>query len=145
MNRGRPPSAETQAERGQGSLFDQYDAETPRYQQARGAIHTHGEYVAAIGRTVAAAQAEDALTEVDAAGVALLIAGARSLEALEATGKPYGSAKLIPAMAEVLREYHLTPESRPQATTDDKIAALLAEMARNDDADDAAAPVRHEA
>ena len=93
----------------------------------------HGEYVTAVERTVAAAAEAGDLGQLDSAAIALLVAGARSLEASEAMGKPYAAAKMLPPMTEILRELRLTPESRPQASSGDRIDALLAELARNDE------------
>lgn len=126
----------------QASLFE-YDTRMPAMRSAGGSVHGHGEYLRAVRRSVDAAHRSGRLDDEHAAAVSLLVAGARSLEAFEQIGKPYGSQKLIPAMTEVLRELHLTVDSAGTDEGPSDIDKLLAELATNDEQADAAPAVRH--
>lgn len=74
------------------------------------------------------------IADVDGALASALMASAWSLDAFEAQNKPYGSTKLLSQIVEALREAHMTPDSRG-TDTDDKIAALVAELSESEDAE----------
>lgn len=74
------------------------------------------------------------MTETDGALASTLLAAAWSMDAFEAQNKPYGSTKLLSQVVEALHEAHMTPESRG-TDTDDRIAALVDELARAEDVD----------
>ena len=53
--------------------------------------------------------------------------GVGALDAGEAQNKPYLASKAVPAITELLRELHMTPESRGTDTEGD-LAALAAQL-----------------
>lgn len=112
----------------QGELFDAVDA---------GAAPRHGRHSEAIERALKAERDADRLTDSDEAAAALIRAGGWALDRFEAENKPYGPAKLVPALTEVLRELRMTPDSRADAT-DSEMEVLINALGTPADA---AAPV----
>ena len=116
---------------GQDALFDaaEFTAERRTGQVLR------GRHSKAMDDALAAARAAEVVGDIDGGLSTVLRAGAWALDSMEASNHHYGPAKLIPALTEALRDAHMTPESRA-TETDDKIAALLEELAEidNDDA-----------
>lgn len=140
MGPGRPPSANTQVERGQLDLFAfDTDPETLHFNK-----RTHGEYVQALRRTVEARQSAGTLEAADSATIALAVAGMRALEGHEARGETYGPSKILGPLAEVLRD--LAPPDA-DGTPTSEFDRLLEALAHNDEGTangpmDTAAPVR---
>ena len=87
-----------------------------------------GRHSDATDAAIAAAAEQHIVDDVDRALLTTLRAGAWALDAFEKENKPYGPAKLIPALTEALREAHMTPESRA-AETNDNISELLRDLA----------------
>lgn len=125
VGEGRPPSAETQIERGQLDLFAFDTApETKHYNKL-----THGEYVRALRRTVEARAAAGTLEAVDSATIALAVAGMRALEGHEARGETYGPSKILGPLAEVLRD--LAPSTDEGGSTTSEFDRLLVALSDN--------------
>lgn len=125
MGAGRPPSTETQIERGQLDLFD-FDTSPERLTYNK---HTHGEYVRALKRTIEARALAGTLEQVDSAVIALAVAGMRALEGHEARGETYGPSKILGPLAEVLRD--MAPETEGPAGSD--FDRLIDALSANDE------------
>lgn len=82
----------------------------------------------AITRAIAAARRDGLVTDVDEGAVTMLLAGARSLDIAEDEGKPYVAAHTLPPMLAVMKDLHMTVESRA-ATEKDELDGLLDELA----------------
>lgn len=106
---------------GQESLFEAEAVKRPD-QVLRG---RHSD---AMDRAIAAARSGDLLDDVDDGLLTVLRSAAWSLDSFEAQNKPYGPSKLLDPLVNALREAHLTPDSRAEAT-DDSIKELLHDLA----------------
>lgn len=93
-----------------------------------------GRHSEAMDRALNAAADKGLTEDVDEGLLTLARAGAWSLDAFEAQNKPYGPAKLLDPLREVLAAARLTPDAR-QTTVDDQIAELLADLGDPDPAD----------
>lgn len=102
---------------GQESLFEREAVQEPD-------MILRGRHSEAMDRALNAARQSDAVDDVDDGLATVLRAGAWSLDAFEKQNKPYGPTKIIDQMVVALREAHMTPDSRAQAT-DDNIKELL--------------------
>lgn len=109
---------------GQSVLFE-FDTERESFHHGK---QTHGEYVGAILASVEHRRGQHQLDEGHSAAVALLVAGGRALEAMEARSQTYGPAKLLPAMTEILRSLHMTVDTEATAV-EDSTAALIEALA----------------
>jgi len=126
LGNGRPPSANTQIERGQMDLFAfDTDPATTHYNKV-----THGEYVRALKRTVDARVAAGTLEAVDSATIALAVAGMRALEGHEARGETYGPSKILGPLADVLKELAPTDDG---GSTSSEFDRLLVALGTNDE------------
>lgn len=105
---------------GQESLFEREAVQEPD-------MILRGRHSDAMDRALNAAREVDAIDAVDDGLATVLRAGAWSLDAFEKQNKPYGPTKIIDQMVVALREAHMTPDSRAQAT-DDSIKELLHEI-----------------
>ena len=65
-----------------------------------------------------AARDNQVIHPIDEGIATVLRAGAWALDTLEKQDRPYGPAKLIPAMTEALTAAHMTPESRKLESED---------------------------
>lgn len=90
-----------------------------------------GRHSMAMDDAISAAFEGGIVSDIDKGLLTVLRGGAWALDALEKQERPYGPAKLIPAMTEALTAAHMTPESRK--TEGESVAAqLLAELAELD-------------
>ncbi|WCZ36178.1 hypothetical protein CHEID_10580 (plasmid) [Corynebacterium heidelbergense] len=121
---------------GQAHLFD--PPTTKDSQRLDGGRHSR-----AMAGALSAARDAGLIDRIDDGLATVLLAGAWELDSHEAQNQPYGPSKVIPAMVEGLREARMTPDSR-QTQTEDKIAALIDDLAAADAADPAPAEDRAE-
>lgn len=87
-----------------------------------------GRHSQAMDAALDAARDAELIADVDGGAATILRAGAWALDSFEKQDRPYGPAKLVPALTEALRELHMTPESR-QTDVDKSIVDLLADLA----------------
>lgn len=88
-----------------------------------------GRHEEAVERAIEVARRDGYVTEADEAAVTLLLAGAKSMDVAEDTGKPYLAAQTIPPMLAVLQDLRMTPASRDTKEGDalDELIANLAD------------------
>lgn len=109
---------------GQDALFD---TGTERIAEARAGVILRGRHSKATDRALTAALRAELISDVDGAAATALRGLMWSLDAGEAQNKPYLASKAVPAITELLRELHMTPESRGTDTEGD-LAALAAQL-----------------
>lgn len=92
----------------------------------------YGRHSAATEKAISARRAIDAVTDADEAALAAIRAAAWALDEFEASGKPYGPAKLLDPLMSALDKLGMTPQSRAamDQAQDDTLTELLADLGR---------------
>lgn len=112
---------------GQSPLFD--PPTTADSMRIDGGRHTRN-----MTGALRAAQDAGLMDTIDDGLATVLLGGAWALDKHEAMNQSYGPSKVIPALVEALREARMTPDAR-QTQTEDKIAALVNDLAAAEAAD----------
>lgn len=95
-----------------------------------------GRHSMALDAALDAARENQVIHPIDEGIATVLRAGAWALDTLEKQDRPYGPAKLIPAMTEALTAAHMTPESR-KLESEDLAKQLFEDLAALESGDDA--------
>ncbi len=109
---------------GQDVLFDAAETATESTDVLRRGVVPRGRHSVEVDKALNAAHRRQLIEDVDGAGATLLRAVASNADLAESRHDLWALAKLLPGATELLRDMHMTPESR-QTDTDAKIAELV--------------------
>ena len=115
-----------------------------RVGEEREGMVLRGRHSDAVDAALQAAQDGGVVTDIDGAAATMLRAAGWALDLHERRGQPYGPAKLLQPVTELLRELNMTPEAR-KSDADDALAELVKQMGGFDDdsASERGASVHH--
>lgn len=116
---------------GQDALFDAAETATERTDELRRGVVPRGRHSVEVDKALNAAHNRGLIEDVDGAGATLLRAVAANADLAESRHDLWALAKLLPGATDLLRDLHMTPESR-QTNTDAEIAALIEALGKAD-------------